>query len=243
MLKKCNKCETEKEIVNFHKKSSSKDGLKPYCKDCSSIIQKNYYINNKEIIKKNTNEYYNTNKEIILTNNKKYYSENKESISDKNKIYYIENIDKIKENSRKYTKENKDKINNYRRIHRKNNREYYKIYGTKYKKDRRDNDPLYKLSCTIRSLISISIKGNGYSKKSKTYNILGCSFYEFKEYLENIFQDGMNWDNQGLWHLDHKIPISWGKTEEEIYKLNHYTNFQPLWKYDNLSKGNRYASI
>ena len=51
----------------------------------------------------------------------------------------------------------------------------------------------------------------------------------------------MSWENYGEWHLDHKTPISWAKTEEEIYELNHYTNFQPLWEFDNLSKGNRWS--
>ena len=50
----------------------------------------------------------------------------------------------------------------------------------------------------------------------------------------------MNWDNAGKWHLDHIIPISSAKNEEDIIKLNHYTNFQPLWAIDNLTKGNRY---
>lgn len=50
----------------------------------------------------------------------------------------------------------------------------------------------------------------------------------------------MNWENYGEWHLDHIIPISYAKTIEDIYKLNHYTNLQPLWASENLSKGNRY---
>ncbi len=53
----------------------------------------------------------------------------------------------------------------------------------------------------------------------------------------------MTWDNHGTyWHLDHKIPASWASSEEELYKLNHYTNFQPLYWLDNLIKGNRYST-
>ena len=52
----------------------------------------------------------------------------------------------------------------------------------------------------------------------------------------------MFWDNHGTyWHLDHIIPISWAKSEEEVYKLNHYTNFQPLSAFENLAKNNRFA--
>ena len=47
----------------------------------------------------------------------------------------------------------------------------------------------------------------------------------------------MTLENHGEWHLDHIIPLAIAKTEEEIIKLNHYTNFQPLWAIDNLKKG------
>jgi hypothetical protein len=49
----------------------------------------------------------------------------------------------------------------------------------------------------------------------------------------------MSFENHGKWHLDHIVPISSAKTEEEVIALNHHTNFQPLWAFDNLSKGNR----
>jgi hypothetical protein len=46
----------------------------------------------------------------------------------------------------------------------------------------------------------------------------------------------MTWDNKGLyngelnygWDIDHVIPVSSGMTEEEVVKLNHFTNLQPL---------------
>lgn len=82
----------------------------------------------------------------------------------------------------------------------------------------------------------------GYTKNNKTEIILGISFNEFKLYIEEQFIEGMSWDNHGEWHLDHKIPLSWAKTKEEVYDLNRYTNFQPLWQFDNLSKGNRYSN-
>ena len=78
-----------------------------------------------------------------------------------------------------------------------------------------------------------------YHKNSKTKEILGCSFEKFKVHLEKQFKDDMSWENQGKWHLDHIYPVSLAKDEEELIKLNHYTNFQPLWAFDNISKGNK----
>ena len=49
----------------------------------------------------------------------------------------------------------------------------------------------------------------------------------------------MNWENRNLWHVDHIIPLSSAKTEEELVKLCHYTNLQPLWAEDNLKKSNK----
>ena len=80
-------------------------------------------------------------------------------------------------------------------------------------------------------------KGNN----TTTMNILGIDLDGFKKHLEQQFKDGMSWDNYGLhgWHIDHIIPISTALTEEDVILLNHYTNLQPLWWYENLSKGNK----
>ena len=63
---------------------------------------------------------------------------------------------------------------------------------------------------------------------------------EAKTYIASLFQKGMSWDNYGEWHLDHIKPISLATTEEEVYKLCHYTNYQPLWAKDNIIKGAKY---
>ena len=96
------------------------------------------------------------------------------------------------------------------------------------------NDYLYRLTNNIRDLIYKSIKNKGYTKKSRTSEILGCS--EFRLYIESKFEDWMTWENKGLyngelncgWDIDHIIPLSGAITEEDVIRLNHYTNLQPL---------------
>lgn len=51
----------------------------------------------------------------------------------------------------------------------------------------------------------------------------------------------MTWQNQGsYWYMDHIKPVSLATNEKELIELNHYTNFQPLFWKDNLSKSNKY---
>ena len=62
---------------------------------------------------------------------------------------------------------------------------------------------------------------------------------EDKEHLENQFKEGMTWHNRSEWHIDHIVPLSSANNEEELYKLCHYTNLQPLWAEENLKKSNK----
>ena len=118
------------------------------------------------------------------------------------------------------------------------NRDYYinnKNSINKKLRLRMKEDILFGLKKKLRSTISCSLKG--YKKNLKTEKIIGCSFDEFKIYIENKFENWMNWSNHGIykineynigWDIDHIIPLSSAVNEEEIYKLNHFTNLQPL---------------
>ena len=159
-----------------------------------------------------------------------YRSKCKSCIKDDRQL----NRNHIKIRDKEYKQKNKEKIKEYLLI----NKEKIKEQKKHYQANRRKSDTLYKLKHNIRNLILKSIHQHGYTKQSKTHEILGCSYQEFKTHIEQQFTEGMSWDNRHLWHLDHIIPISLGLTEQEILALNHYTNLQPLWAEDNLSKGN-----
>jgi len=219
-MKTCGKCKIEKELIEFPKHSGNKDGYRNYCKICYYQIRKEYYKEYRLKNKEHYKEYYKKNKKILCIKQKEYNLKNKEKIKNYNQIYYLKNIEHKKKLFKEYNLKNKEKRNNYY-------------------KEKRKNNSFFKLTSNIRSLISFSIKRNGYSKKSKTFNILCCTPIEFKQHLEKQFTNGMNWENQGEWHLDHIYPISLAKDEEELLRLNHYTNFQPLWAEENFSKSNQ----
>ena len=223
MTKTCNKCRIEKPLTEFYKAKRGKYGVTSNCKLCVKAYQEA----NKDKIKSYSKAYYEANKDKI----KAYQEANKDKI----KAYREANKDKIREQKKAYQEANKDKIRAYKKEWGEANRDKINLYRKQKKKE----DPLFKLRGNISSLISISIRNKGYTKKSRTYQILGCTYKEFKEHIERQFTKGMSWDNQGEWHLDHIYPVSLAKNEEELIKLNHYTNFQPLWAEENLKKSNK----
>ena len=63
-------------------------------------------------------------------------------------------------------------------------------------------------------------------------------------HLEALFQPGMTWDNHAIdgWHIDHIRPCtSFDLTDpEQQRQCFHYTNLQPLWAFDNISKSDKW---
>jgi hypothetical protein len=246
-MKVCTKCKLEKDFSEFNKRTKNKDGLRNECRSCEKKYrdnmldyqkkyQRNYYLNNIDSIK----EYRMENRErdkIKIDNWRKNNSEKIKIYNERNKknakIYYSENIEAISKQKKIYYSNNRDRILNKK----KSNRDII----NEYVRQRKKTDELYKLLCSIRSTINSSIKTKKFSKKAKTEEMLGCSFEEFKLYIESKFENWMSWENYGLyngelnygWDLDHIIPISSAKTEDEVIKLNHFTNFSPLCSYIN----------
>lgn len=162
---------------------------------------------------------------------------------EKIKIWKDKNKEHIKEYNKNYNrKADKNKIKEQHTLWNKNNADKIKEQSRKRIKEKYDNDPLFKLSHSLRALIFDSFKRNNCKKPKKTESILGCSLKEFQSHIEAQFEPWMNWNNKGgrkttepnqHWDIDHIVPISSAKTEEEIIKLNHYTNLRPLCSYTN----------
>jgi hypothetical protein len=97
-----------------------------------------------------------------------------------------------------------------------------------------------KIAHNIRSRIFQVIN----KKNIKSELLIGLPWQELKQYLESKFQPGMSWDNYGSkgWHIDHIRPLSSFNLldPEQFRQACHYTNLQPLWWFDNLSKSDKY---
>ena len=107
-----------------------------------------------------------------------------------------------------------------------------------YRKKRMQTDPLYRAKIDARNIIRKSLGERGYSKKARTFEILGCSYEKFKDHIELQFTEGMGWENRNMWHIDHIIPLSFAKDEKELLMVNHYSNLRPLCGTENETKSN-----
>ena len=163
-----------------------------------------------------TKEYKLKNKEKIKEYNSKWNSENKFYYQEYGKIWRVENYDKVLETRKRFKEKNPS-------------------YNNNYNKQRKKQDVLFRLIFDMRNSVNRYLK---YRSK-RTFDIVGCTPEFLKEHLGTQFIDGMSWNNRSEWHIDHIIPLSSAKTEEELYKLCHYSNLQPLWAGDNLSKGTK----
>jgi hypothetical protein len=231
----CKKCGELKSVENFNKRSSSKDGFRFECKICQKKYSKVYYSKNRESILISSKKYYENNVENYRETHKQYYRDNKENILERTKLNQKNNKKIYSERSKIWVLNNSDKINLYKQKFKSKNPNYH----TEYISNRRKNDSLFRLSMNIRRRLLLFLKCKNIKKNNKTFDIIGCSPQHLEQYLEQQFVEGMTWSNHGEWHIDHIIPLSSAKTEEEIYKLCHYTNLQPLWATDNLKKLNK----
>jgi hypothetical protein len=159
----------------------------------------------------------------------------KEEKREYNKQYHENNEEYFKEYRKKYYQDNKEKLKEKRKEYREKNRDYY----NENQNNRKKTDSLFKLKCTLRTRIWRVLKNKKYIKSKRTLDMLGCDLYTAKVHLEKQFTKKMTWANHGEWHIDHIIPCASAKTEEELIKLFHYTNLQPLWALDNISKGSK----
>jgi len=174
-------------------------------------------------------------KECRNKDNREYIKRNKKKISIYSKKYSLLNKEKIKEYNRKTI--NKRRI--VSKLYYKNNREKILKNRRKHFKERSNIDSLFKLRNNLRKRIWDIFKIKRYRKNKISKKLLNNTFENVKIYIENKFTIGMTWENYGLWHIDHVIPLASAKNKNELIELCKYTNLQPLWAKDNYKKSDK----
>lgn len=200
------------------------DSIYKECPFCEKEYQRRYRDANKEKMK----EYQKIYQKKYIINNKEKLQQYQKEYNQKNKKPKLEKP--IKDKQQKYIK----KVIKQKR---KYTRSLVKQTQNEYKKHRKQKDLLFKLRTNLSALIYMSLKKRGYTKKSKTFELLGADFETVKTHLEQTWFNnyGAIYNNEPV-HIDHIIPCASAKTEEELIKLQHYTNLQYLTPKDNLHK-------
>jgi len=176
-------------------------------------------------------------------NTSDFFTDNQKSdkLSSRCKLCYKIHYNSISKN---YYKTHRNERREYRKEYYKKNKDKLNKYSVQYNKDRFENDFEFKLKQNLRNRIRKAIK-NGFGQKAhQSKELLGCDWETVRHHIESQFTEGMSWENHGIggWHIDHIKPCaSFDLSDpEEQKKCFHYTNLQPLWAEDNISKSDTY---
>jgi len=239
--KVCTKCGEEKELTEFYKKKDGKFGVASFCKVCANAYYKQYYQENRESLIEYQKHYHQKNRESKLQYHRQYYQKNRESLSGYYRQYRQENREARREQQKQYRQENREYFAEYRKQYYQENRESVIEQQRQYSQ----STPQRKISKSIRNRTRKVVRA-GKAKKFCGYNdYIGCTPEELVAHLESQFHQcpstgrEMTWDNHGEWHIDHIRPLaSFDLLDEgDFMQAHHYTNLQPLWAEENLSKG------
>ncbi len=226
MLKFCPTCNENKNLLDFNKNKTRKDGHQRECRECCHNHHNKHYHNKKSPkLKENLKEGYKIctccKQELLLCNFNKQKNgrfgvsgECKKCLFNRNKIW----------------REVKGKE-----------------YERNWTKSQRQNNPQWKIKTLLRGRYLDALKrhtsGGKVNKTHSAIELLGCDIEFYKQYLEQQFLPDMNWKNHGkIWEIDHIKPCaSFDLTDSTQQKeCFHYLNTQPLYSSDNRSKGSKY---
>jgi len=263
-MKYCKGCDTTKALTEFYKNSRHRDGLASRCKVCRSARNKKWYQNKnvEEIIadaskwqQNNTEKYckgcnqtkaltefsksggrrdgLQTRCKVCRKNTRQNYRKKENARARK---HYQNNPEKRRASKRKYRKNNREKERASQR--KRNKRPETKKRVNARRRERRKTDPPFRILCNLRCRLWHALKGK--NKSARTMKLVGCSIPHLMDHLEKQFLPGMTWENYGpVWHVDHMMPCdSFDLSDPEQQRRSfHYTNLQPLWGPENMSKG------
>jgi len=147
------------------------------------------------------------------------------------------------ENHKKWSENNREYLTEYHKKWRTENVDKWRKTKRDYEKNRKDSDPLYKLVANFRTAIYTVLKESNVDKYGHYFDVLQYTPKELINHLEKQFKDDMTWDNYGIWHVDHKSPITsfdiQEMGDEEFMRCWCLDNLQPMWGEENIRKSNK----
>lgn len=154
-----------------------------------------------------------------------------------------ETKERLKKNHKKWAEQNKEHLSKYIKEYRENNGDKIRQIKRDYERNRKARDPLYKLISNFRTAIYTVLKESNVDKYEHYFDILQYTPEQLITHLELQFKDDMSWDNYGIWHVDHKLPITHFNIQEmgdeEFMRCWCLDNLQPMWGIDNIRKSNK----
>jgi hypothetical protein len=141
------------------------------------------------------------------------------------------------------SKTQKSKDQNKKRTQTKEFKNQRKQYIKKWAFNKCQQDELFVLKRRLRARLAWSFNQKKSHKIQKSEDYIGISWEICREFIESQFQDGMNWNNRSLWHVDHFFPIAMAKSYNQLKQLLHFTNLRPMWAIDNMRKNCSLPSV
>jgi hypothetical protein len=108
--------------------------------------------------------------------------------------------------------------------------------------EKHKHTPEMKFKRAMRNAVKRITRIARAKKEGRTIEFLGCTMLHARKHIEKQFRKGMHWNNHGtVWHIDHIVPLSKFDLTDAIQRkrANHFTNLQPLYVHENMSKGNK----
>lgn len=206
--------------------------------------QRNAYMRewkkkNREKVSEQNKKYREANREKVKAYHKEWRDSNREHLNEQQREKYKENPQAFKERKDRYVESHLEKVKESRMRYNRENREK----RSAYERNKRQSDPVYRFRSSSTSLISQYLRKYGYKGGKRIWEVIGCDFNSFLEYITSQFKEGMTIENyghkDGCWNIDHIIPICTAKTDEDLERLNHYTNLRPMWSSENYKKSKK----
>ena len=153
------------------------------------------------------------------------------------------NKDSVREYVKTWNEKNKEHRKQYLKEYREKNIDKIRKTKRDYERNRKSSDPLYKLISNFRTAIYTVLKESNVGKYGHYFDVLQYTPEELINHLEKQFIDDMTWDNYGIWHVDHKLPITSFDIQEmgddEFMRCWCLDNLQPMWGEENIRKSNK----